>query len=103
MTRIAALTGLAFIALALPAAAQVAEPNDASAPWTAAPAPPAVNAWSTAPCAWVKGCTDSFALLVPTAVEKAEAHPTLKAVVTVPGDIVRIGDLVDNAGEVANV
>ena len=44
-----------------------------------------------------------FALAAPLADPAAAQTPALRANVTVTGDVVRIGDLIDNAGAVADV
>src|SRR3984957_15226081 len=44
-----------------------------------------------------------FALAAPLADPAAAQTPALRASVTVTGDVVRIGDLIDNAGAVAEV
>ena len=44
-----------------------------------------------------------FALAAPLADPAAAQAPALRASVTVTGDVVRIGDLIDNAGAVAEV
>jgi flagella basal body P-ring formation protein FlgA len=103
MTRVAAL--VALFVLALPAAAQVVLPGEARAPRSIAPAPPAADLWDSAPCVWPQGCIDRVTIspFAPLVLEQADARPALKAEVTVLGEIVRIGDLVDNAGAVADV
>src|SRR5580692_8900275 len=44
-----------------------------------------------------------FALAAPLANPAAAQTPALRSSVTVTGDVVRIGDLIDNAGSVAEV
>jgi len=52
----------------------------------------------------IRNLTLALALILPPAASAlAQAVPTLRDSVTVTSDIVRIGDLVDNAGAVANV
>ena len=81
-----------------PAPAVVAAPAPAVAPVPdAAPAPAVTAPAAVAPAA-------APAPLAPIAPESAEpAGPALKRAATVTGDIVRIGDLVENAGAVADV
>jgi flagella basal body P-ring formation protein FlgA len=56
---------------------------------------------------WLLALLVLFAPAAPAAAQSREAElaagPTLKASATVTGDIVRIGDLIDNAGAVADV
>lgn len=83
--------------LAAPAATPAAAPGPAASPAPAAALPPAA-APAPAPAAATVPAT------LPALNERAEpSGPALKREVTVTGEIVRIGDLVENAGSVAEV
>jgi flagella basal body P-ring formation protein FlgA len=83
----------AALALAAPAAAQIAEPV----------APPTIGR-SFAPFAFAP-FTGALPPLNPPATppSAAQAPPTLKRRITVTSEIVRLGDLIDNAGDLATI
>src|SRR5262249_16669321 len=98
MIRIAIFIVAAVIASA--AAAQFADTSLLS------PVPLASESWAARAVATPVRATPELprAAAVPALRERAEPpRPTLKRAVTVTGEIVRIGDLVENAGVVAEV
>ncbi len=120
MIRIAAFA--AAVALATPAAAQmnIFSPSPLAAEdWVGvAPAPVAAKSFALAHEAATPAAPQTAApqtaaserkgsrllpLAAPAETEKAPAGPTLKREAIVTGEIVRIGDLIENAGAVAEV